>query len=315
MWDQGDPPLFSLINHYILLVKGYSTLYDHNRMKKRWTFVDTPSQLKKAEKPIRTAGIVAIDTEYDSFRYFRDKLCLIQVQTGDKTWLIDPLAGLDLSFLGEVLNNQAILKIFHAGDNDIRILKRDYAFAFRNIFDTHRAASLLGCRHLSLATLLESYLQVVLVKKMQRSRWDVRPLSEEQLDYAALDTAHLIELYRKLDGELRERGLEKQAQETFAGMTEALWQPKTLDGRAHRRLPGYVTLTSEQKELLRRLFCWRFEKAQETNCALFMLFADRELIDLSRLENPSIESLTGPGLLSPEKAHRYGRELLTILGA
>lgn len=282
-------------------------------MKNHWTLVDTPSQLKKAEKPIRTAAIIALDTEYDSFRCFRDKLCLIQVQTGEKTWLIDPLARLDLSFLGEVLNNPAVLKIFHAGDNDIRILKRDYAFTFRNIFDTHRAASLLGCRHLSLATLLESYLDVVLVKKMQRSRWDLRPLSEEQLDYAALDTAHLIALYRRLDGELREKRLEKQAQQTFTGMTEVLWQAKILDGLAHRRLPGYGALTSEQKDHLRRLFRWRFEKAQETNCALFMLLTDRQLIDLSRLENPSLESLTGPGLLSPEKAHRFGRELLEIL--
>ena len=284
-------------------------------MKNRWTLVDTPSQLKKAENSIRTAAIIALDTEYDSFRCFRDKLCLIQVQTGEKTWLIDPLAGLDLTFLSEVLNNQAILKIFHAGDNDIRILKRDYAFAFRNIFDTHRAASLLGCRHLSLATLLESYLGVVLVKKMQRSRWDLRPLSEAQLDYAALDTAHLIGLYRRLDGELREKGLEKQVQQLFTGMTEVVWQPKTLDRLAHRRLPGYATLTREQKDHLRRLFLWRFEKAEETNCALFMIIADRQLIDLSRLENPSLESLTGPGLLSPEQVHRFGPELLTILGS
>ena len=282
-------------------------------MKNRWTLVDTPSQLGKAEKPIRSAAILALDTEYDSFRCFRDKLCLIQVQTGDKTWLIDPLAGLDLSFLGEVMNNPAVLKIFHAGDNDIRILKRDYTFTFRNIFDTHRAASLLGCRHLSLATLLESYLGIVLVKKMQRSRWDLRPLSEEQLDYAALDTAHLIELYRRLDGELREKGLAKQAQQAFTGMTEIVWQPKILNGQAHRRLPGYATLTPEQKDHLRRLFRWRFEKGQETNCALFMLLSDQQLISLARLENPSLDSLTGPGLLSAEKAHRFGPELLAIL--
>jgi ribonuclease D len=284
-------------------------------MKRRWTLVDTPSQLKKAEDPICKAGIIALDTEYDSFRCFRDKLCLIQVQTGAETWLIDPLAGLDISFLGKVLNDRAVLKIFHAGDNDIRILKRDYAFAFRNLFDTHRAASLLGCRHLSLATLLESYLDVALVKKMQRSRWDLRPLSEEQLDYAALDTAHLLDLYRRLDGELSEKGLTKQAQQIFNGMTEVEWQPKILDSWAHRRLPGYSTLTTEQKDRLRRLFHWRFEKAQATNCALFMLLTDRQLIDLSRLENPALESLTGPGLLSPEKAHRFGPELLTILGS
>jgi ribonuclease D len=125
-------------------------------MKHPWTFVNTPAQLKMAEETIRMSDIICIDTEYDSFRYFRDKLCLIQIQTGEKTWLIDPLADLDLSFLGNVLNDRKILKIFHAGDNDIRILKRDFAFAFRNIFDTHRAASLLGYRQLALGLLLNS---------------------------------------------------------------------------------------------------------------------------------------------------------------
>jgi ribonuclease D len=174
-------------------------------MIKSWTFVDTPANLAKAKKSIRAAAMIALDTEYDSFRYFRDKLCLLQVQTGKRTWLIDPLAAdLDLSFFGDVLIDPNVLKIFHAGDNDIRILKRDYGFAFRNIFDTHRAASLLGFRQLALSTLLETQLGINLEKKMQRSRWDIRPLSEEQLDYAARDTAHLPDLYRKLDEELRE---------------------------------------------------------------------------------------------------------------
>jgi len=205
-------------------------------MNRRWKLVATPPALSEAEKSIRAAGIIALDTEYDSFRYFRDMLCLIQVQTGEKTWLIDPLAGLDLSFLGDVLNDPDVLKILHAGDNDIRILKRDYGFAFRNIFDTHRAASLIGCRQLALGTLLESYLGVTLVKKMQRSRWDLRPLTEEQLDYAALDTAHLLDLSLRLGRELREKGREKEAGQLFTGMTAVVWQPKVLDHQAHRRL-------------------------------------------------------------------------------
>lgn len=304
--------MWGLINQYFLLVKRYSSIYD-GFMNRRWALVDTPSQLRKAENAIRRAGIIALDTEYDSFRYFRDKLCLIQVQTGARTWIIDPLAGLDLVFLGEVLDDPAVLKILHAGDNDIRILKRDYAFAFRNIFDTHRAASLLGCRRLSLATLLEDYLGVILVKKMQRSRWDLRPLSEEQLDYAALDTAHLPGLYRRLDGELRGKGVEQEARQLFAGMTAVVWQPKTLDRSAHRRFPGYATLTPEQKDHLCRLFRWRFEKAQETNRSLFMIIPDQHLFGLARLEKPSLESLSGPGLLSPEKVQRFGAGLLAIL--
>jgi len=282
-------------------------------MKRCWTLVETPPQLARAAESIRAAGIIALDTEYDSFRYFRDKLCLLQVQTEEQTWLIDPLAGLDLSFLGGVLNDETLLKILHAGDNDIRLLKRDYAFAFRNIFDTHRAASLLGCRELALFKLLESYLGVTLEKKMQRSRWDLRPLTEEQLDYAALDTVHLPALYRRLKGELSGKGLEKQAEQVFAGMTAVTWQPKVLDRLAHRRLPGYGSLTALQKERARELFRWRFEKAQEIDRAPFMILPDHHLIGLASLDLPSLETMGCAGLLSPEKVHRFGPELLRVL--
>jgi ribonuclease D len=284
-------------------------------MKHIWTLVDTTAPLAKAETAIRGEGIVALDTEYDSFRCFRDKLCLIQVQTAERTWLIDPLAGLDLAFLGDVLNDPAVLKIFHAGDNDIRILKRDYAFAFRNIFDTHRAAALLGCRHLSLATLLESYLGIVLVKKMQRSRWDLRPLTEEQLDYAALDTAHLFDLYRRLDGELREKGREAEAKRLFAGIAEVVWREKTLDGLAHRRVPGYVQMTAEQKDRLRRLFRWRFEKGQELDRAPFMIMTDQHLSGLARMETVPPAAAAVAAVLPPDKAHRFGPELLAVLAS
>jgi ribonuclease D len=278
-----------------------------------WRLVETAAPLAKAEIAIRSAGMIALDTEYDSFRYFRDKLCLIQVQAGERTWLIDPLAGLDLAFLGAVLDDPAVLKILHAGDNDIRILKRDYGFAFRNIFDTHRAASLLGCRQLSLGRLLETYLGVTLEKKLQRSRWDLRPLAEEQLDYAALDTAHLPELAQRLDRELREKGLRQEAARLFTGMTAVVWQPKTLDRLAHRRLPGFATLTAEQKERLRNLFRWRFEKAREIDRAPFMILSDQHLVDLARFEKPSLETVATAGRFSAEKMHRFGAELLTIL--
>jgi ribonuclease D len=282
-------------------------------MNHRWKLIETPAQLAKAEVTIRTAGVIALDTEYDSFRYFRDRLCLIQVQVGEQTWLIDPLADLDFAFLGEVLNDPAVRKILHAGDNDIRILKRDYGFAFRNIFDTHRAASLLGIRQLALGKLLETYLQVTLEKKLQRSRWDLRPLREEQLDYAALDTVHLPELARRLDRELREKGLEKEAERVFAGMTAVVWQPKIMDRLAHRRLPGFATLTAEQKERLRKLFRWRFEKAQEIDRALFMIVPDQQLVALARLEQASLDAMGGVGLLPPETVQRYGAELLAVL--
>jgi ribonuclease D len=282
-------------------------------MTQHWTLVETPRDLAQAARVIGAAKTIAIDTEYDSFRYFRDKLCLLQIQTGPETWLIDPLAGLDLSCLGEVLNDPGILKVLHAGDNDIRILKRDYAFAFRNVFDTYLAASLLGHKQLGLGKLVESYLGISLEKKMQRSRWDLRPLRGEQLDYAALDTAHLADLHARLDRELLDKGLEKEARRQFVGLTAVVWRPKSLDRIGHRRLPGYATLSPGQREKARRLYRWRFEKGQEIDRAPFMILADSQLVALSRLEEVSGKALTGSGILKAEKGGRFGRELAELL--
>jgi len=275
--------------------------------------VDNRKNLEIAAKKINAAAVVAVDTEYDSFRYFFEKLCLLQVQTGAETWLIDQMAGLDMTFLNKVFDNPDVLKIFHAGDNDIRILKRDYSFSFRNIFDTHRAAALLGVRQLALSRLLEGYLGVVLEKKMQRSRWDRRPLSIEQLNYAALDTVYLPLLYRKLNAELIEKGMEREAERIFAGVTEVVWRPRDIDQDGHRKLPGYRQLTPAQKDKLKLLYGWRFDKAQKTDRACFMLLSDQQLVSLARVDEVSAGKIVGPGLLSSAGAQRFGSEILDIL--
>src|SRR4030065_1204368 len=168
-------------------------------MDAKWILVDTSQKLKRAAEEIGKAAVLSIDTEYDSFRYFKEKLCLIQIHAGSTTYVFDPLDNFDLSFLGEYLLSRKTVKILHAADNDIRLLKRDYSFDFANIFDTHRAALILGFKQLSLERMIAQFVEIELQKskKMQRSRWDNRPLTDEQLTYAAQDVAYLPALYEK----------------------------------------------------------------------------------------------------------------------
>ncbi|MDI6615783.1 MAG: hypothetical protein QME27_03640, partial [Syntrophaceae bacterium] len=91
-------------------------------MSNRWTLVNNPSNRETARRDLLTARRIGLDTEYDSFRYFREKLCLIQISTEDNTYLFDPLLDIDFSFLGEVSMNPSTVKIIHACDNDIRLL-------------------------------------------------------------------------------------------------------------------------------------------------------------------------------------------------
>jgi ribonuclease D len=277
--------------------------------RRPWAWVDSPAKGRAAAKEIETSPILCIDTEYDSFRYFRDKLCLIQIKAANRTYLFDPLNDTDISFLAGPFADPAVVKILHAGDNDVRLLKRDHGFGFKNVFDTHRAASVLGCHYLSLSNLIAQYLGVDLVKKkkIQRSQWDKRPLTEEQLRYAVLDTAYLTPLYEKLSVEIRNRGTEREALRAFADVAAATWQEKTLDVQGHRKIKAYAFLTADQKKALRRLYRWRFQKARDLNRAIFMILSDQDLVDLAKIENPTLPAL--------KKAARYGEEIIRALNS
>lgn len=278
-------------------------------MNTNWLLVNTPETARLAAEHLRKASVLGIDTEYDSFRYFREKLCLIQIYAPTTTYVLDAMADLDLSFLARLFKSKSIVKILHAADNDIRLLKRDYGFEFQNIFDTHRAAMLLGFRQLSLDKMIKEFLDVDLKKskKMQRSRWDHRPLTEEQLEYAVQDVTLLPALYEKQRTGLREQGLESLAREAFAKIACASWQERTFDRHGYSKIKGYYALAREQKELIKKLYIWRFEQAREANCAVFMFLPDEKLAKLVQKK----ESLQD--ILSPEKYRRYRSEIEKIL--
>jgi len=278
-------------------------------MNTNWLLVNTPEAARRAAEHLRKASILGIDTEYDSFRYFREKLCLIQIYAPTTTYVLDATADLDLSFLARPFKSKSIVKILHAADNDIRLLKRDYGFEFQNIFDTHRAAMLLGFRQLSLDKMIKEFLDVDLKKskKMQRSRWDHRPLTDEQLEYAVQDVTLLPALYEKQRTGLREQGLESAAREAFAKIAAASWQERTFDRHGYSKIKGYYALAREQKELLKKLYIWRFEQAKEANCAVFMFLPDEKLAELVQKKD-SLQDI-----LSPEKYKRYRSEIEKIL--
>jgi ribonuclease D len=278
-------------------------------MDTKWLLVDTPKKLQRAIDDFKRAKVLSIDTEYDSFRYFKEILCLIQIHANTTTYVFDPLNDLDLSFLGKYFSNQQIVKILHAADNDIRLLKRDYNFEFKNIFDTHRAALLLGFKELSLEKMIAQFVGVELNKnkKMQRSRWDNRPLTEEQLEYAVQDVIYLPALYEKQSAELDIKNLKDAAREDFAKIAAANWQEKRINRYGHKKINGYYCLNEEQRELFKKLYAWRFHRAKEENRAIFMFLPDKNLLGLAQdAENPE-------KYLSQRKLKLYGDEIEQII--
>ena len=278
-------------------------------MDAKWLFVDTQKKLQRAVNDFERAKVLSIDTEYDSFRYFREILCLIQIHANNTTYIFDPLENLNLSFLGKYFDNQRIVKILHAADNDIRLLKRDYKFNFKNIFDTHRAALLLGFQQLSLEKMIKEFVGVELKKnkKIQRSRWDSRPLTEEQLEYAVQDVIYLPALYEKQSAALVIKDLKDVAAEAFVKIADTNWREKRLDRHGYTKIKGYYCLNQEQKELIKRLYVWRFHRAKDENRAVFMFLPDKNLLELAQdTESPE-------KYLSQRKLKLYGDEIERII--
>ena len=278
--------------------------------------MDDPHKRESAQDDLQSSRYIGIDTEYDSFRYFREKLCLIQICTESRVYIFDPLLEMDISFLGDVFINSSTVKIIHACDNDIRLLNRDYGFKFRNIFDTYRAASILGNSALSLTSIVNDCLGVELKKprKIQRSRWDIRPLTDEQLNYAALDTLYLSDLYFHLKEGLIRNKLEGEAEEIFHKMADVRWSEKTFNPGGSCRIEGYNDLEECQRHRLKALYRWRFETAKKTNTAVFMVLSDRNIMDLSKGNGHTIRSLSEDGILSAAKIQTFGPEIIEILG-
>jgi ribonuclease D len=278
-------------------------------MDAKWLFVDTQKKLQRAVNDFERAKVLSIDTEYDSFRYFREILCLIQIHANNTTYVFDPLENLNLSFLGKYFDNQRIVKILHAADNDIRLLKRDYKFNFKNIFDTHRAALLLGFQQLSLEKMIKEFVGVELKKnkKIQRSRWDSRPLTEEQLKYAVQDVIYLPALYEKQSAALGIKDLKDAAAEAFVKIADTNWREKRLDRHGHTKIKGYYCLNQEQKELIKRLYIWRFHRAKDENRAVFMFLPDKNLLELAQ------DTKSPEKYLSQRKLKLYGDEIEQLI--
>ena len=169
-----------------------------------YTFVDDDASLRGALRAIGAASTLGIDTEADSRHHYPEKVCLVQVGTGDRVYLIDSLAKIDLSPLGAALADPSKQKLLHGADFDLRGLNRDWGFEVRNLYDTNVAARFAGLERFGLAALIEDLLGLVIPKeqRLQRADWSRRPLAQDALDYAAGDVIHLPAVRDALDAKL-----------------------------------------------------------------------------------------------------------------
>ena len=271
--------------------------------------------LRRLAAAVASEPVVAVDTESNSLHAYRERVCLIQFSTAAADYIVDPISLPDLSLLAPLFANPAQQKIFHAAENDIVCLRRDYQFAFANIFDTMSAARTLGWPQVGLASILDTQFGVTMSKKYQRSDWKRRPLMPEQLDYARLDTHYLIALRDKQIAALAEAGREAEAQEEFERLARLGGSPATAEPAtpAFWRVKDARKLTPAQAAILQTLFAYREQQAERIDRPPFMVMGEATLMDLVRRAPRQIQDMHGVAGMTPDQMRRYGAGVLAAV--
>ncbi|HEY6532431.1 MAG TPA: HRDC domain-containing protein [Acidimicrobiales bacterium] len=166
--------------------------------------MSTDAELRSVVDALLVQPAYALDTEFHRERTYFPKLALVQLAWADDLVLVDPLA-VDVAPLAAVLRSDAVA-VLHAADQDLEILELVCGTVPQHLFDTQVAAGFTGMSTPSLATVYEKVLGVKVGKADRLTDWLQRPLTADQLTYAANDVAHLLEVQQRLVGELQDRG-------------------------------------------------------------------------------------------------------------
>ena len=172
-----------------------------------FTFIDSIQDLAFLNKELLEKSYLGVDTEFRRTTKDNMRLALLQINDGEEIYLIDTIAIKDPSDHASFLFSNSVLKIFHSCKEDLEAIFSWTKKEMQNIFDTQLANSFLEDEYsISYQGLVKKKLDINLEKKETRSNWLRRPLSDEQLKYAALDVEYLIHLYEGQIDELISSG-------------------------------------------------------------------------------------------------------------
>lgn len=275
--------------------------------------IEKQQELVAACNRLRDQEWITLDTEFMRVSTYYPRLCLIQVATPDDLVCIDPLLLDNLDPLLEVLVDSRILKILHAVRQDVEVLFHHTDIIPQPIFDTQIAAAFLGYGdQRGYAWLVESLLNVNLPKAQTRTDWCARPLSLEQLEYAADDVHYLRSLYQILLEKLKALGrLQWVEQECEALLDTDLYH--TVPNQAYSRLKRGQTLCPEAQQRLRALATWREQTAQKHDRPREWIVRSAVLYEIATNNPTDLETLSNIKGMTTAMRRRWGQSLLDVL--
>lgn len=278
------------------------------------SLIETTEALTALCQRLAAEEFVTVDTEFMRERTYWPELCVVQLAGEQEVAVVDAEApDIDLAPLGDLLANQAVLKVFHAARQDIEICVLRFGDVPRPLFDTQIAAMVAGFGEQASYDSLVSALTGGTIDKAHRfSDWSARPLSASQISYAAADVTWLREVYTKLRARLEaDRRLDWVAEEMadladpakYRPDPEAVWE-RLRPRSNNRRFLG----------LVRALAAWREREAQRVNIPRQRLLRDETLLEIAATAPDTPDALARARGISRGFAEgRTGASLLAVI--
>lgn len=277
--------------------------------------ITTTEALSDLCKRLAKADFVTVDTEFMRENTYWPELCLLQIADTEEAAAIDPMApGIDLSPLLDLLtDNEEVLKVFHAGGQDVEIIYNLTGRTPHPIFDTQIAMMAISqSEQIGYSNLVESWLGIPVDKGARFTDWSRRPLTERQIDYAIGDVTHLAKIFPKMLNRLRKTGrgewldqeMEKLADpENYRSDPSRAWQRIKAAGRNPAMLGR-----------LKALAAWRENEAQDKNIPRGRIARDETLADIAN-HPPKTQADLGKvrGLSAGWKDNEIGRRMMATL--
>jgi ribonuclease D len=258
---------------------------------------------------------VAVDTEFMRENTFYPLLCLVQVGNEEEAAAIDPLAeGIDLTPLLELMtNNEDVLKVFHAGGQDVEIIYNLTGKTPHPIFDTQVATMAISqSEQIGYANLVESWLGKTIDKGARFTDWSRRPLTERQIEYAIGDVTYLARIFPKMLKKLIKTGRGHWLNAEMEKLADPANYANDLGEAWHRiRAPSRNALVLGR---LKAVAAWREVEAQDKNIPRGRIMRDETLADIASHPPKKQEDLAKVrGLSQAWKDNEIGRRLMKVL--
>lgn len=277
------------------------------------TLITAREHLEEVVAELAKCPRLSFDTESNGFYAYKERVCLVQISSPTDDFIVDPIAIPDISALGPLFADPGIEKLFHAGEYDVLCLKRDYGFAFANLYDTMIAARVLGVKELGLAAAIERHFGIVLSKKLQRADWGKRPLTHEMIRYAQGDTHYLMKLADEQKRALAEKSRLDDAREAFRELEALEPTIKTFDPEGYWKLVGRQDIGGKATAALKEIWLYREQQAQSRDRAPFRVMPEDLMVKIAQALPETKDALAAVKGMTPYILERFGSGLLACV--